>query len=245
MQRAHDLGATSEPDPVRMSDLAVHYRWPVGRVPWVRSNFVTTIDGAVQGRDGRSGTINTDADHLVFDLLRALCDVVVVGAGTVRRERYRAIELTPDQQRVRAAHGLAGVPTLLVVSSSLDLPDDLADGDSEVVVVSGQESDVTSPPPRCRVHRTRTSPVSPAEIVDLCRANGWARVLLEGGPRLHREFLDLGLVDEICLSTSPLVTSGHHLGIATGAELHPPTDHALAGVVVVDDTVMVRWRRTT
>src|SRR5699024_6290073 len=89
--------------------LAVHYRWPVGRVPWVRSNFVTTVDGAVQGRDGRSGTINTEADHLVFDLLRALCDVVVVGAGTVRRERYRAIDLTPDQQRIRAAHGLAGV----------------------------------------------------------------------------------------------------------------------------------------
>lgn len=242
MERVHDLGTTSGAAPAQLADVAAHYRWPVTAEPWVRSNFVSTIDGSVQGQDGRSGTINTEADHLVFDLLRALCDVVVVGAGTVRRERYRAVELTEDQQRVRSAHGLAGVPTLVVVSTSLDLPRDLARGDGEVLVVTGG-ADIVDPPEGTTVHRAQTSPVSPAEIIDLCRNRGWPRVLVEGGPQLHHEFLDLGLVDEICVSTAPLVTSGHRLGLASGAELRPPIDFTAAGVVLVDDTVMVRWRR--
>lgn len=243
MERIHDLGTTHGAEPLGPDDLAVHYRWPVAARPWIRSNFVATVDGAVQGADGRSGTINTEADHLVFDLLRALSDVVIAGAGTVRRERYRAVELTEAQRRVRAAHGLDGTPTLLVVSGSLDLPSDLGDGDGRVVVVTGG-ADTVQPPPGVEVHRADTAPVSPSEIVQLCHDRSWSRVLLEGGPRLHHEFLDLGLVDEICLSTAPQVTAGQRLGLASGAPLHPPAEFTVGGVVVVDDTVMVRWRRS-
>ncbi|HET9561183.1 MAG TPA: hypothetical protein VFP01_03690, partial [Propionibacteriaceae bacterium] len=51
------------------TDLVELYRHPAleGR-GWVRSNFVMSLDGSVQGPDGRSGSINTESDHYVFAL---------------------------------------------------------------------------------------------------------------------------------------------------------------------------------
>ena len=62
------------------------YAWP--EAPWLRVNMVSTVDGAAQGADGRSGSINNAVDRVVFDALRVDADVVVVGAGTVRTEGY-------------------------------------------------------------------------------------------------------------------------------------------------------------
>ena len=76
------------------------YAWPAG--PCLRVNMVSTVDGAAQGPDGLTGTINNAIDKEVFHLLRAGADVLVVGAGTVRAEGY----------------GPAGKP-LVVVGSSL------------------------------------------------------------------------------------------------------------------------------
>ena len=58
------------------------------REPWLRVNFVSTVDGAAQGSDGLSGTINNDADKRVFDALRTRAHCLVVGAGTLRSEEY-------------------------------------------------------------------------------------------------------------------------------------------------------------
>lgn len=62
------------------------YAWPDR--PWLRVNMVSTVDGAAQGPDGLTGTINNAVDQQVFDLLRVGADAVVVGAGTVRAEGY-------------------------------------------------------------------------------------------------------------------------------------------------------------
>src|SRR4029450_10927854 len=82
------------------TDLVELYRYPApeGR-GWVRSNFVMSLDGSVQGPDGRSGSINTESDHHVFALQRALADAVLVGANTGRSEGYRAGDLEPGEVR--------------------------------------------------------------------------------------------------------------------------------------------------
>ena len=87
----------------------------------MRSNFVMSLDGSVQGPDGRSGSINTESDHRVFALQRALVDAVLVGANTARLEGYRAIDLEPWQLRIREQEGLAPYPTLVIISASADL----------------------------------------------------------------------------------------------------------------------------
>lgn len=235
-----------------MARIADDYRWPETVRPWVRSNFVATVDGRVQGEDGRSGTINTEADHLVFDCLRALCDVVVVGAGTARTEGYRAVELTDDQRRIRHAAGLTGLPTLVVVTGSLALPPDLVASAAAgpVVAITGSDHDARDDLGEVEVQTVTGSAgsqdrteVDPAAILELCHGRGWSRVLLEGGPSLHHDFLSADLVDEICLSIAPTVRGGSGLGLVNGDELAPARDFGLAGVVLVDDTVMARWTR--
>ena len=50
--------------------------------------MVTTLDGAAAGPDGLSGSISGEADKLVFDAVRREADAVLIGAGTMRAERY-------------------------------------------------------------------------------------------------------------------------------------------------------------
>lgn len=88
------------------------YAWPQR---CLRVNFVTTLDGHVQGPDGLSGPLSNDEDRRIFHMLRAGCDAVLVGAGTARAENYKAISIKPEW------HGLRGdttTPTLVMVSAS-------------------------------------------------------------------------------------------------------------------------------
>ena len=83
------LDASGTPPPARCSTTRRSRAvCRAGDRAWLRVNFVSTLDGAVSGADGRSGSINTPADHRVFRVLRELADAVVVGAGTVRAEGY-------------------------------------------------------------------------------------------------------------------------------------------------------------
>src|SRR5215472_15738405 len=87
-----DLAALADPaDPAsRTSELVAAlgeiYAYPAGR--WVRANMIASVDGAI-AVEGRSGPLSGVADKLVFAVLRSLADVIVVGARTVRAERYR------------------------------------------------------------------------------------------------------------------------------------------------------------
>src|SRR6478672_11033193 len=111
----------------RLADLdddALRAAYAPPRLPWLRLNFVSTVDGAVDGADGKSGSINTEADHRVFRVLREIADVVVVGAGTVRAEGYR-----PNPK------------PLVVVTRSGDLPPTLLEGDtSRLYVATGADA---------------------------------------------------------------------------------------------------------
>ena len=93
-----------------LSDDELAAAYTAEREPWLRVNFVSTVDGAAQGSDGVSKSINNDADKRVFDALRARADCLVVGAGTLRTEGY-------DVPRI----------PLVVVSRSADLPPTLRD----------------------------------------------------------------------------------------------------------------------
>ena len=62
----------------------------------LRANMVSAVDGAAWGATHRSADINDDADFRVFRVLRALADVVLVGAWTARAERYDQVARPED-----------------------------------------------------------------------------------------------------------------------------------------------------
>lgn len=211
-----------------LEQLAGIYAWPDADEPWIRANFVTTIDGRTRGGDGLSGSINTEADHRVFDLLRATCDAVVAGRGTVEAEGYRPIELSEEQQGIRASAGLSGTPPLVIPGVG-PLPPLLRAGLSAGSVVHDPSAGANH---------------APAEwIQTLCREQGWRRILLEGGPSLMTAFLLDHAVDELCLSTAPTLHLSQWSGFARPVADLAPSGFTVASVVLMDDTVMTRWVR--
>src|SRR5689334_9339640 len=88
--------------------------------PRVLLNMVSTLDGRAS-LDGRSGTISGPADRALFHALRAAVDGVLVGAGTVRTERYGRMVRDERTRRLRAERGLTEEPLACVVSGRLVL----------------------------------------------------------------------------------------------------------------------------
>ena len=110
------------PGPLAVDDLPAAYPWPPGRL-WVRAMMVMTLDGATVGPDGRSRSISSVGDRRVFNAARRFSDVVLIGAGTFRAERYRPMRWTEGGGAgPNRPQGLARAPQVAIVSGSLDLP---------------------------------------------------------------------------------------------------------------------------
>lgn len=184
--------------PLTTSDLLELYEPAHG----VRAGFVVTTDGGV-AHDGTSRTLQTPADEAVFHALRAVTDAVVVGAGTARAEDYGPVRPRADGRAWREARGLPEAPPLVVVSRSLDL-------DPAARFLSGGSVVVTcrSAPGRDRfpdVVVAGDDEVDLADAVRQLRDRGLTRLLCEGGPHLLTAMLRAQLVDELCLTHTPLL----------------------------------------
>ena len=239
-------------EPLDDDALARLYAYPDrdGVQPWVRVNFVSTLDGAATGADGRSGSINTGADREVFALLRALADVVVIGAGTARAEGYRRAVTRRKWRARRQAAGQQPHPAVAVVSRSARVPTGLAEqreGSGAAYLVtcasagSGplDEARAALGEDRVLVHGQDTVDL-PAAVADLAR-RGMTRVLSEGGPHLMRDLVAAGLVDELCLTLVPTVIAGEHPRITAG----PPAVADLRPVLLIESegSLLGRWTR--
>jgi len=249
---ADDPAAGGELSDTQLSD---HYRHPLPneRAVWLRSNFVTSLDGSIQGTDGRSGSLNTPSDHHVFALHRAHADAVLVGAETVRAEGYRAVDLAPWQRELRVREGLSDFPLLAIVTRSLALdPGIAANGDLEVgrvmvLTSAGKTDEQLAPFAESGVEVVQLSPdtVDLVAAVDHLSAAGYRRVLCEGGSRLHRDLVAADLLDEMSLTLAPVMVGGEGRRTTVGPPLPAPAAFRLGSALHDEDgTLFVNYRRS-
>lgn len=216
------------PEPSEQLDdagLVESYRPRAGR--FLRVNFVTSLDGAITV-EGRSGGLGSPGDRRIFALLRALSDVVLVGAGTTAAEGYRpsTVPIAVVSRRASLAPGdrLAVPGTLLVTCAAADAGRRAALADAGVDVVLAGEGDVDL-----------------ALAQRLLAERGLEHVNCEGGPTLLRAALGAGIVDELALTIAPtLVGSGQ----PTLLGAHPLADVVpmrLVQVIEEDGVLFTRY----
>lgn len=222
---------------------------PQGR-PWVVLDMIASVDGATAA-EGRSGGLGGTADRAVFRSLRAAADVILVGSGTFSAEGYGPPRLGSDLQAARRGRGQPPQPRIAVVTGRLGL--DLSapfftDSPARPIVVTAASAD-----PARRDAATAVADVlvcGPGPRIDLAAAmadlagTGVAVVLCEGGPTLNADLMAAGLVDEICLSVSPMVVGGTSHRIVADAALAAPVALELAHVLEEDGFLFLRYLRS-
>ena len=215
--------------------------------PHLRANMISSLDGAATS-GGLSGGLNNPADKQVFDMLRRLADVIIVGAGTVRAEGYGAMRLSEQDVCWRRTRGLRDHPVFAIVSASLGLsPADQVFADAPVrpLVVTHTGAPAEQ----------REALVEVADVVDCGRESvepmamrsvlaerGLPQMLCEGGPHLLGALTEAGALDELCLTMSPYLEGGSSMRITRdAAEVHQAM--RLRSVLRAEDMLMLRYTR--
>jgi riboflavin biosynthesis pyrimidine reductase len=204
------------------------------RAEWVRVNLVMSVNGSAAGSDGTSETLTSASDRRILGVIRELSDVVLIGAASVRAEGYQV----PKRAR------------LAILTATGDLAGHRLDpAQAERVIILCPEGAAAAavaavPGAHVIVVPAFDEVVSPADAIDALRAAGCAGIVCEGGPSLAARLIEAGLVDDVCLTTSPLLRDASVPLLGHG----PLSEHPLAlRHVLVDDDgyVFTRWGTRT
>ena len=223
-----------------LADLAPEHR------PYLVLNMVTSADGAAAVAH-RTAPLSSRADQQLFHELRACVDAVMIGAGTLRTERYGRLVTDPAHQERRVARGLAPEPLAIVVSRRLTLTPDLpllADPHSRVIVLTASAAELDG----CAAQISYLHPAPgeevdlPAMLARLGAEHGVRSVLCEGGPNLNTSLLPAGVVDELFLSITPaLAGSAGSLSIVGRAPLVEPVSLQLVWLLESQGQLFARY----
>ena len=214
--------------------------------PFVRCNMISTLDGAITLK-GRSGMLGGPADRRVFQALRSLADVILVGAGTAHAEGYGPVVLGPEARESRERRGQSPVPPIALVTRSGNL-----DWSSRLFTAAEVRPIVFTtidgnPEERRRGEEVADfvvagdASVDPARVLAHFHDAGYRSVLLEGGPGLNADVVHAGLLDELCLTLSPRLVAGDGPRVLAGTELENPLELALVHLLEDEGFLFCRF----
>ena len=238
-----------DPGPTTVADQYSHLRL-VARArpdrPYLVTNFALTVDGRAQV-DGRSGPIGDRTDSEVLHRLRTQVDAVMIGAGTLRVERYGRIVPDPALRGFRErGEGLAPDPLAVVVSDSLELPWDaplFTCGYGRVLIVTSSAAEIPDTATSVRVDRHLGAIDLRRALATLGAERGVRAVLCEGGPHLHASLVRGGLVDEMFVTRAPKLALNEGLGLlADGFGDRGPAGLELVWLLEADGELFARYR---
>jgi riboflavin biosynthesis pyrimidine reductase len=215
---------------------------------WVMANMVGGLDGSA-AIGGRVADLSTPPDADLFVAMRALADVVLVGAETLRREGYGGLSLPAERITDRTAAGMSAEPAFAVVTKSLNVDwsgKPFADtGARRAIVITCEAAD-----PRRMEHARKVADVivagrdrvDPVEAMVRLSARGHRVVLCEGGPTWLGEMVAADQLDEFCLTISPLM-GGDPLPVSVSPPGGPLVRLSLMHVLAEGDTLFLRYER--
>jgi riboflavin biosynthesis pyrimidine reductase len=215
--------------------------------PAVRLNMIVSVDGGTSW-NGVSGGLGGPADKAVFGVLRSLADVVLVASATMRGEQYGPAVLPPPVRAERRERGQTPVPRIAVVSHTCEFdwstPFFTAATERPLVftVASAPEENRARAADVAEVIVAGEADVDLDQAVGALGAAGAKSVLAEGGPTLNGQLAREGLLDELCVTLSPLLASGDAKRIIAGSTLDALEPLSLRSICEQDDYLFLRYR---
>jgi riboflavin biosynthesis pyrimidine reductase len=212
--------------------------------PYVFMNFVATLDGRA-ALDGSTRPLGGPADLEMLLALRDVADAVLRGPGTVRAEGYARLVGGAERRTARAAAGLAEDPPAVLISRRFDIPwgAGLFAAPRQPVIVYTSAGAVTATPEvAAPVEIVELAPCTPAAALADLRARGIGALLSVGGPTLFRGLLAAGLVDELFLTLTPVLTADHlETGVLSGPRLETPSRAELRWILRSEQELFLRY----
>jgi riboflavin-specific deaminase-like protein len=217
---------------------------PHAERPFLAVNFATTLDGRAT-IEGVSGPIGSETDTAMLAGLRNRFDAVMIGAGTMRAERYGRLAAKPETRERREQLGLPPEPLTVLISGRLDLPWDAAlfsDG-GRVLIFTASEAEPPETETSVEVVRHEGRVDLTAAMSHLRREHDVRALLCEGGPRLHAQLQAAGLVDELFLTIAPKLNGGAGPPSLIEGELGKVVELELAWLLESEGELFARYRR--
>ncbi|WP_232805682.1 pyrimidine reductase family protein [Glycomyces xiaoerkulensis] len=231
-----------------LSDAEVYEAYEPPEPDWLRVNFVASADGAAT-LGGLSGPLSGAADKRVFKALRARCDVLVAGSGTVLAERYRELRLSRERVRWRLERGLPEVPVMAVLSRSAGLDPDAPlfteAPRRPIVICSGASSEdqMASLREVADVIAVGAGAIDYRAALAALRERGLRQVLCEGGPTVLGHLIAEDMVDELDVTVSPMLVGAGPIRIAEGPASEAARRMRLHHVFEAEGNLILRYLR--
>ncbi|TNY34453.1 RibD family protein [Thermomonospora catenispora] len=217
--------------------------------PYVLLSCAMSVDGYIDDASPERLRLSTPADFDRVDGVRAACDAILVGAGTVRADDPKLLIKSPERQRRRVARGLPRQLTKVTLTSSGDL-----DPGSRFFTTGDSPKLVYAASPAVPALKERLADagevIDAGDPVDLRRmladlaGRGVRRLMVEGGGGVHTRFLTEGLADELQLVVAPFFIGDPaaprfvHPGVFPQSPARPMR---LAEVTRIGDLVLMRY----
>jgi riboflavin-specific deaminase-like protein len=236
-----------DPGPTTVEQQLDSYRpWeePHEERPLVAMNFAATVDGRATIA-GVSGPIGSDTDTAMLAGLRTRFDAVMIGAGTMRAERYGRPVASQEKRESRERLGLPPDPLMVIVSGRLDLPWDAPlfnEGDGRVLIFTASEAEPPETATVVEVIRHQRFVEMVEALRQLRQELGVRALLCEGGPGLHGELEGGGMVDDLFLTIAPKLVGGEAPRIVEG-DLPGIAPLQLEWLLEEDGELFLRYRR--
>ncbi|MCU1551940.1 MAG: deaminase [Glaciihabitans sp.] len=176
--------------------------------PYVTLSCATSLDGYLDRADPPRLALSNDADFDRVDDVRARNDAILVGARTVRRDNPRLMVRSIARQTRRETEGLTRSPWKVTVTASGELDPNAAfftAGDTtKLVYCPGPDAERI----RRRVGHAALvvglgSRLTMTDLVADLADRGIRQLMVEGGGKVHTQFLAANLVDELHLAVAP------------------------------------------
>jgi 5-amino-6-(5-phosphoribosylamino)uracil reductase len=222
---------------------------PLTTRPYVLLSCSLSLDGYLDNTAQRRLILSNAADLDRVDEVRACCDAILVGAATVRADNPRLLVRCPERRARRVARGHTASPAKVTITRSGDLDPSAAfftAGEAERLVVC--PSDVVAPL-QDRLGDAATvvdggATLTMRSVTETLGERGIDRLMVEGGSRVHTQFLTEGLADELQLVVAPIFVGDSRAPRFVGDGAFPWSDDRraeLADVRRIGDVVLLRY----